>query len=34
MTVMKKEPQSTRPLQWTILLFFAVTVIAFIYQAV
>ncbi len=29
MTVIKKEPKSTQPLQWTILLFLAVTVIAF-----
>ena len=28
MTVMKKEPKSTQPLQWAILLFLTVTVIA------
>ena len=34
MTVFKKEPKSTRPLQWAIFVFLAVTVITFIYQVV
>jgi len=34
MTVMKKEPESTKPLRWAILAVLAVTVAAFVYQIV